>query len=153
MSVTITALTSLDQNSYTTTDFSAVKTEYMIDTAINTVNQLAGQSIQALSGSPGTKSTTCTRAQEPALTYHITITLREAKKTSLSNSATTTGTSSTNSSITLGPFGKSEGGSIGSAISATSALNSADSPTVKLFYNLIDSLKIGGVTGRAFVRA
>lgn len=152
--VTITATIALAQNGYTTSDFSAINTEYMIDTCINIVNQLAGQSIAALSGVAGSKSTTCTGAQEGALTTLITITLREAKKTALSNSSSTSGSSSTSSSIGLGPASLSESSSVGTAISAASALNSAaNSPYVELFYKLIESLKTGAVTTRRFMRA
>jgi hypothetical protein len=154
MSVTISAAVALAQNGYTTADLSAVNTEYMIDTCLNVVNQLAGQSIAALSGTAGTKSATCTRAQEPAVTTLITITLREAKKTSLSNSSSTSGSASTSKSTTMGPMSVSEGGSTSTAISAAAALNNAaNSPLVDLFYRLIDSLKTGAVSTRHFMRA
>jgi hypothetical protein len=158
--VDISASIALAQNGFavisgTAGDFKAVQVEYMIDTVINVVNQLAGQSIAALSGVPGTMTTTCTRAQEPAVTTLITITLREGKKTSLSNSTSTNGSSSGSSSVSLaGVISKSESGSVGTAISAAAALNNAaNSPLVDLFYKLIDSLKTGAVVQRHFMRA
>jgi hypothetical protein len=142
MSATFTASSILAQNGYTTTDFSAENVEYWIDDSIDTVNDLAVQSIDAMAGIAGSKTATCTRTQAPAVKTLITIILREAKKTSLSNSNSTSSSNSTSKSVSLGPASYSEGGSVGAAISAASALNNAsDSPLVELFYRLIDSLK------------
>lgn len=143
MSVTITAASILAQNQYTTTDFDNTDVEYMIDDAIDTVNQLAQQSIAAMAGVPGSLTATLTRAQSPAVKTLLTIMLREAKKTSLSNSSSTSGSTSTSKSKSIaGVLSVSEGGSVGTAISATSALNNAaNSPLVELFYKLIESLK------------
>lgn len=152
MSVTITATSALSQNGYTITDFPATGVEVIIDDCANTVNQLAQQTIEAMSGSPLTL--TVTRNQAPAVKTLITIILRETKKTSLSNSNSTSGANSATKNMNFGPVGVSEGSSTSTAISASMALNNAaDSPLVELFYKLIDNLKIGGVTGRSFVRA
>ena len=152
MSVTVSAAIALAQNGYTTDDFSAVNVEYMLNTCINIVNQLAGQAIPALSGSPGT--TTCTRAQEPAVSLITTITLREGKKTSLSNSSNTSGSNTSSESMNMGPLGYSKGGGSSTALSAATALNSAaSSPNVELFYKLVESLKTGATVTRHFMRA
>lgn len=142
MSVTLTAATVLAQNQYTTTDFDLTDVEYMIDDCIDTVNALTNDTIAALSGDAGSKSVTITRSEAPSVKTLITIVLREAKKTSLSNSSSTGNSTGTSSSINVGSIGMSESGSVSSAISATSALNNtAGSPLVDLFYKLIDVLK------------
>ena len=153
--VTLSAAICLAQNQYVvTTDFDATDVEYMIDDAIDTVNQLAGQSIAALTGVAGSMTGTCTRAQAPAVKTLISIMLREYKRTALSANSSTGDSSSTNRSVSIGAVSYSEGGSKSTAISAASALNNAaNSPLVELFYKLIDSLKTGAVATRHFMRA
>ena len=142
MSVTITAQSILDQTGYTvyavgppaTGDFTLVNTELMIDDAIDTVNLMFTQAIAALSGSAGSKSGTMTRDQNAVVKMLLVLMLREGKKTSLSNSTSTNGGSSTNQSINVGPFGRSEGGSVSSAVSAATAINNpANSIYVAMF--------------------
>jgi hypothetical protein len=141
--VDVSATIILAENGYTTTDFTAENTEYMIDDVIDTVNLLAGTTITALTGTAGTKTTTVTRHESPAVKTLCTIVLREAKKTSLSNSSSTSGSSSSSKSTNFGPVGVSEGGSTSTAISAASALNNAaNSPLVDLFYKEIEKLQI-----------
>jgi hypothetical protein len=150
MSVTITAVTVLSQNGYTvysagppiTGDFTAVDTEYCIDDAINQVNLLTEKNIPSLSGTAGSKSVTLSRLESAPVKLLITIMLREAKKTSLSNSSSTSGSNSTSQSWNFGPMGASQGSSVGTAISATSAMNNAaNSPLMDLFNRSIEKLK------------
>lgn len=142
MSVTITATTSLAQNGMTTTDFTAAVTEYMIDDCIDTVNLLANQSMAALSGSEGSKSVTITRLQAPAVKMLISLVLRENKKTQLTNSDNTSGSTGTSSSIGVGPVSVSESGSVSSSISASSAINNpSNSVYVDLFMRAVEELK------------
>jgi activator of HSP90 ATPase len=134
MSVTITALTVLAQNGLTVTDFTAIVTEYMIDDTINTVNLLFGQSIEAMSGTAGTKDVDMTRNQSAVVKMLLSLVLRENKKTQLTNSDNTSSSTSTSSSFTVGQISQSESNSVSTAISAASAINNpANSVYVNLF--------------------
>lgn len=93
--VTYTALIALAENGYTITDIPAATCEYIIDRAIDYVNMRVGASIAALTGAAGTKNVTLTRDQSAVVGLLMTCMLREAKKSSLSNSTATSNSSST----------------------------------------------------------
>jgi hypothetical protein len=132
----------LSRYGYTIADLSAIDVENNIDDYIDTVNSDAGTSIGYMTGTAGSKTVTVTEAQNAALKPLIQVMLREVKKTSLSNSSSTSGSSSTNKSVNMGPVSFSEGGSIGTAISAASAINNAANSPLLLIYNkAIDRLR------------
>lgn len=145
MTTLITAATVLSQNGYSiisgsTGDFTTSDTEAMINSGFNLINLLAGTSITKLSGSPG--SSTIEDDEEPAFNLLMTIMLREAKKTSLSNATSTGGSSGTAKSVAAMGFSKSESSSVSSAISASTAINnSANSPLVDFFNQAIERLR------------
>jgi hypothetical protein len=142
MSVTITAVTALSENSYTTTDFPLADVENKIDDAINQVNLFAEKNIPALSGNPEAKTVSMNRLESTSVKLLITILLRETKKTSLSNSSSTSTASSQSDSVQAGPFGASRGNSTSNATSAAAALNNAaNSPLVDMFWRSIEKLK------------
>lgn len=147
--VTITAQIALDRNGYTTTDFALKNVEYMIDDAIDYINLLAQSSIDALSGSEGSKSVDVSRDENAALKLLITGMLREAKKTSLSNSSSTNNNSSTAKSVSVGSINVSESGSVSSAISAASSLNGMDDFSRDLFNKAIERLQAKNATNPA----
>lgn len=120
---TLTATIVLAKNGFTTTDFSAINTEYMIDDAIDWVNNQTDRGIANMSGSAGTKTVTLSSEENAAVSPLISVVLRENKKTSLSNSSVTSGGSSTSNSIGVGSVSLSESNSVSNAISATSAIN------------------------------
>jgi hypothetical protein len=142
MSVTSTAQTILDQTGYAvysagppvTGDFTLINTEYMMDDAIDTVNLMFTQNIAALTGTAGSKTATMTRDQNSVVKMLLVLMLREAKKTSLSNSSSTGGSSSTGKSVSVNGISMSQNSSVSSAISASSALNNpANSVYVAMF--------------------
>ena len=134
MSVSITAQIILDQTGYTTTDFTLINTEYMIDDALDTVNLMFTQSIAALSGSTGSKTGSLTRDQNAVVKMLLVLMLREGKKTSLSNSTSTGGSTSNQQSVGVGAISISESGSVSSAVSAAQAINNpANSIYVSMF--------------------
>lgn len=141
--VTVTAAIVLAENGYTTDDFSAVNIEYMMDNVIDTINLMAGTSIAALTGTAGSKTATLTRAENPVFQMLMSMVLRENKKTSLSNSSSTSGSESASSSVSIGALSSSESSSVGTAISATAALNNeANSIYVKMFYDACRALRM-----------
>jgi len=139
MSASLTALIALAENGYTTTDMTAVNTEYVIDNAIDFVNLTAEVNIPQLSGTAGTKTVTLTREQNAAVRLLVTCMLREAKKTSLTNSSSS-GTA-TSGSLGIGNLSMSESSSVSSAITAASSLNSSNDLTRSLFEMAIERLR------------
>jgi hypothetical protein len=137
----VTALIALAENGYTITDITAINVEYIIDNAIDYVNLLAETSIAALSGTAGTKTVTVTREQNAPLRILITCMLREAKKTSLSNSSSTNNSSGTTSSIGVGVLSVSESSSVSAAISAASSFGGTNDLTRVLFDKAIERLR------------
>jgi hypothetical protein len=133
--VTVTASTVLSKNGFTTTDFAAIDVENMIDDTIDTINLLADQTITAMAGTAGSKTATLTGPQNTCFYMLISGVLRENKKTALSNSGSTSGSSSINKSVNMGPISFSEGGSTGTAISATATLNN---PANSMFANMFN---------------
>jgi hypothetical protein len=122
----ITAASILSQNGYTITDIPLLDVETIIDDCIDTVNSDADIYMPNMAGTAGSKTVTVTGKQNAALKPLIASYLREYKKTSLSNSASTSGSSSTNRSASIaGVLSTSQGGSVGNAISATSSINSS----------------------------
>jgi hypothetical protein len=149
MSVSITATSALSENGFSvfsagppaTGDFTIIDTEAVINKAINHVNNRAKRSIPAMTGAAGSKTASMSRLESDPVNTLITIMLRETKKTSLSNSNSTSGSSSIQKSVNMGPFGKSEGGSVGTAISATAAINNAaNSALIKIFEDGVAAL-------------
>ena len=147
--VDLTAATILNQNGYTQYDpveeegdFTYTVVENIIDDCIDTVNSLAGSSIGAMTGVAEAKTVTITRSQAPAVKFLVSMVLRETKKTSLTNSSTTSGAESVASSSSLGPASVSESSGLSTAIGASSAINNpANSILVGLFYQLVDRLR------------
>ena len=130
---TLTATIVLAKNNYTTTDISAANTEYIIDDAIDFVNFDCGQTMSNMSGVAGSKTVTVTYAQNAVLSTLLTCMLRDAKKTGLSNSDSTSASSGTSKSVGVGNINVSESSSVSSAISAASSLNSADDFTRSMY--------------------
>ena len=130
---TLTAAIVLAKNNYTTTDISAVNTEYIIDDAIDFVNFDCGQTMSNMSGGAGSKTVTVTYSQNAVLSTLLTCMLRDAKKTGLSNSDSTSASSGTSKSVGVGNINVSESSSVSSAISAASSLNSADDFTRSMY--------------------
>jgi hypothetical protein len=149
--VAITAQLSLDRNGYKagdtaaveakTADFTLLVTEYIIDECIDFVNLLANSSIAALSGTPGAMTVSVSRDENAALKLLITCMLRDAKKTTLSNSSSTSNSSGTNSSVSAGGFSASDSSTVSSAVSAASSLNGMDDFTRDLFNKAIERLQ------------
>jgi hypothetical protein len=142
LTVTINATNTLAENGYTTSDFTAATTEFIIDTAIDLLNLLAEQSIAAMAGSSGTKTVITTRDQAAVLKMLISVTLRENKKTALSSSSSTSGSSSAGKSVGIGSLSMSESSSVSSAISAAATINNPqNSAFAKLFLDSCAALK------------
>ena len=150
--VTVNATIVLAQNGYTTSDFSAVNIEYMMDDAINTLNLLFSQSIAALSGGAGVGSTTLTRSQSAVFAMLMSLVLRENKKTALSNSSSTSNSTGASSSVGIGGLSASESSSVSSAISAASAINNpANSVYVDLLMKAGRKLELATVDPPIYV--
>lgn len=143
VSHTLTAAIILAKNGYSDSDLSYINCEYLIDDAIDFINGKAHSSIPNLSGAvAGSKTVTVTGYNEnAALAFLLTMMLREAKKTSLTNSSSTSGSSSQANSMGLGPASMSESSSVGTAISAASSINNeANSPEAKFFWEAMAEL-------------
>ena len=140
---TITAQIVMDKNGFKvyaagppeTGDWPLVTVEYMMDDAVDIVNSDADINIPYMSGTAGSKTLSLTGRENAAFTPLMAAVLRENKKTSLSNSSSTNSSSSTGSSIGLGGLSMSQSGSMGSAISATSAINNAANSAYKEVYD------------------
>src|SRR3972149_6455936 len=139
-----TAAIALSPNGYTEVDITTADAELIIDKAINEINLLADISIPAMTGTAGSKTVYLSRDQSAAVEILVTLMLREAKKTQLSNSSSTGSSSGTSNSVAAGGISASESGSVSSSISAASSLNSATDFTRELFNKAIDKLRIKG---------
>jgi hypothetical protein len=125
MSEAITGQTVLDDNGYTVTDFPIIVVERLINKAISHINAQTGRSIAHMDGTAGTKSVTVADEEYGVLDAIITCMLREAKKTALSNSSSTGGSSGSSKSVSAQGYSVSESSSTSSAITATSAINNS----------------------------
>ena len=144
MTTTITAALTLSQNGYEEDDdFAVTDVEAWIDDAIITTATLVNTDIDKLEGEAESKTVTLSDDLASAIKVLITIMLREAKKTSLSNSESTSNSSGGSSSIRVGSVDVSDSSSVSTAISAASSLNNqANTPLVDLYYRLVDALKV-----------
>jgi hypothetical protein len=139
---TLTAEIAIEKNGYVVdTDFSEINVEYQIDDLLDYINLLAETSIASMSGTAGSKSVTLSRDENAAVSIGIACMLREAKKTTLSNSSSTSNSTGASSSIGVGNISASESSSVSASISAASSLNSADDLTRQLFEKAIARLK------------
>jgi hypothetical protein len=131
LSVTLTAANCLADNNYTTTDIPTVAVERIIDKAISYFNLRTGRSVNLMAGTPESKTTVVQAEEYGVLEAIITCMLREAKKTSLSNS-TSTG-SGASKSVNIGAMGMSESSTVSSAISAAQSINSEGNTVFREF--------------------
>ncbi len=121
---TFTATQILTENGYTTVDFMYPTVEWIIDNAVDHVNLETGRSIANMTGVAGSKILTCLSEESPIIKMIVTYMLREAKKTSLTNSSSTGGSNTSSSTINVGPVGMGQSSGVSTAISAASAINS-----------------------------
>ena len=139
---TYTAQTILDDNRYTIDDFSLEVTERIVDKAANYISVLIKQNLPNMAGTIGEKTLTINSTQDAALQLLVTIMLREAQKTALSNSSSTNASSSNSKSVGIGGLSVAAASSVGSAISASSSINNAaNTPLVEMFYKAIENLQ------------
>lgn len=145
---TITATEILAENGYTTSDFTAATVELIITNAKRYINFMANQSIADMTGTEGSKTLTLTENQDICVRILTTCMLREAKKTSLTNSSSTGTSSGTASSIGVGPVSVSESSSVSSSISAAAAINS---PSNTIYREMLNQA-LSRLHGRTFSR-
>jgi hypothetical protein len=156
LTVTFAAQQIIEQNGFTvysagppvTGDFTVANVENWIDNAVDFVNAKVRQirpsfsKIAHMTGIAGSKTISVTDESNAALQPLLSCILRENKKTALSNSSSTGGSSSTGKAVSVNGISMSQNSSVSSAISAASSLNNAGNTIfVKMFEDAILALQ------------
>jgi hypothetical protein len=135
LAITFDAEQIIEQNEFVVdTDFTEINVEYWIDICIDYVNAEAGISIAHMTGVAGSKEASVTSAQNAALQPLLSCVLRENKKTQFSSASNTSSTEATSKSVTVGGISQSEGSSVSTAISASSAINNTANTIYREMY-------------------
>lgn len=143
MTATFTATQIIQQNGYVvTTDFTPTNVEYWIDDSVDYVNLLAETSIPHMTGTAGSKSISVSDKVNAALKPLLACVLRENKKTTLTNSSSTSNSSGSTNSFGLGALNGSEPSSISSSIGAASSINNPNNTIFRqMFLDAIERLR------------
>jgi hypothetical protein len=143
LTVSFTATQIIEQNGYVVdTDFTVANVEYLINDSVDYVNLIAGTTIPHMTGEAEAKTITVSERANAALKPLLACTLRENKKTQLSNASSTTNATGDSNSVSAAGLSASESSSISTAISAANSINNAANTIYRdMFRDAIEALK------------